>query len=104
MALQVTPEMMRTTQQAIQTALEHATAVANQYLSTHENMGAAWQGGAYMSSVNAAAKIHHDLAQATMWGNKLAEGLGKTAVLIEQHETDSAHHFAGFAGDAGINA
>jgi uncharacterized protein YukE len=102
--LQVTPEMMRSTQQAIQTALEHANVVANQYLSSHENIGIAWQGDGYQSSVNTAMKVQHDLAQATMWGTKLAEGLGKVALLMEQHELDAAHSFAGFAGDAGVNA
>jgi uncharacterized protein YukE len=97
--LQVTPDMMRQTQQAIQTALEHATVVANQYLSNHESMGVAWQGDGYQSSMTTAAKIQKDLAQATTWGTKLAEGLGKVAVMMEQHEVDAAHSFAGFLGD-----
>ena len=33
--------MMRTTQQAIESALEHATAIANGYLSSHEGLGSA---------------------------------------------------------------
>jgi uncharacterized protein YukE len=102
--LQVTPDMMRQTQQAIETALEHATVVANQYLSSHENLGVAWQGDGYQSSVNTAMKVQHDLAQATMWGSKLAQGLGKAALLMEQHEMDAAHSFAGFAGEAGTSA
>jgi uncharacterized protein YukE len=102
--LQVTPDMMRQTQQAIETALEHANVVANQYLSSHESMGMAWQGDGYLSSMNTAMKVQHDLAQAMMWGSKLAQGLGKVALLMEQHEMDAAHSFAGFAGDAGINA
>jgi uncharacterized protein YukE len=102
--LQVTPDMMRQTQQAIETALEHATVVANQYLSSHENVGVAWQGDGYQSSVNTAAKVQHDLAQATTWGTKLAQGLGKAALMMEQHEMDAAHSFAGFAGDAGTSA
>jgi uncharacterized protein YukE len=96
--LQVTPDMMRSTQQAIETALEHATVIANQYLSSQENVGVAWQGDAYQSSITTAAKVQHDLAQAVMWGTKLAQGLGKVAVMMEQHELDSAHSFAGFAG------
>lgn len=96
--LQVTPEMLRSTQQSIQTALEHATVIANQYLANHEAMGAAWQGDGYMSSTNTATKVQHDLAQAVTWGTKLAEGLGKAAVMMEQHETDAAHSFASFAG------
>jgi ESAT-6 family protein len=102
--LQVTPDMMRQTQQAIETALEHANVIANQYLSSHENVGVAWQGGGYQSSVNTAMKVQRDLAQAMMWGNKLAQGLGKVAVMMEQHEADAAHSFAGFAGDAGATA
>jgi uncharacterized protein YukE len=102
--LQVTPDMMRQTQQAIVTALEHARVVANQYLSTHENIGAGWQGQAYVSSVTTAAKVEQDLTQATTWGHRLAEGLGKAALLMEQHETDAAHSFAGFAGEAGTSA
>ena len=35
MSLVVTPEVLRSTQQAIESALEHATAVANGYLSSH---------------------------------------------------------------------
>jgi uncharacterized protein YukE len=102
--LQVTPDMMRQTQQAIETALEHATVVANQYLSSHENLGVAWQGEGYQSSINTAMKVHHDLAQATTWGTKLAQGLGKVALMMEQHESDAAHSFAGFGGDAGTSA
>jgi ESAT-6 family protein len=102
--LQVTPDMMRQTQQAIETALEHATVVANQYLSSHENLGVAWQGSGYQSSVNTAMKVQRDLAQATTWGAKLAQGLGQVALMMEQHEMDAAHSFAGFAGDAGTSA
>ncbi|MGO8962315.1 WXG100 family type VII secretion target [Mycobacterium sp.] len=102
--LQVTPDMMRSTQQAIETALEHATVIANQYLSNHENMGVGWQGDAYLSSANTAAKVQQDLAQAVTWGTKLAQGLGKVALMMEQHELDGAHSFAGFAGDAGISS
>ena len=101
--LQVTPDMMRSTQQAIETALEHATVIANQYLSNHEAMGVAWQGDGYQSSTTTATKVQHDLAQAVTWGTKLAQGLGKVALMMEQHEADAAHSFAGFAGDAGIS-
>jgi hypothetical protein len=41
---------------------------------------------------------------AVTWGTKLAQGLGKAALLMEQHEMDAAHSFAGFAGDSGISA
>jgi len=98
--LQVTPEMMRATAQAIDTALEHATVIANQYLANHEAMGAAWQGDGYMSSTNTATKVQHDLAQATTWGKHLSDGLTKAAMAMDQHEVDAAHSFASFAGGA----
>ena len=41
MSLIVTPEVLRTTQQAIESALEQATSIANGYLSTHEGLGSA---------------------------------------------------------------
>lgn len=94
--LQVTPEMMRSTAQAIQDALEHATVIANQYLANHEAMGAAWQGDGYMSSTNTAGKVQHGLAQATTWGTHLADGIIKAAMLMEQHEMDASHSFASF--------
>jgi uncharacterized protein YukE len=101
--LQVTPDMMRSTQQAIETALEHATVIANQYLSNHEAMGVSWQGDGYSSSGNTAAKVQQELGQATAWGSKLAHGLGRVAMMMEQHETDAAHSFASFAGDSGVS-
>jgi ESAT-6 family protein len=96
--LQVTPEMMRSTAQAIENALEHATVIANQYLANHEAMGAAWQGDGYMSSTNTATKVQHGLGQATTHGTGLAHGLIKAANLMEQHEVDAAHSFAAFGG------
>lgn len=99
--LQVTPEMMRSTAQAIETALEHATVIANQYLANHEAMGAAWQGDGYMSSTNTATKVQHDLVQATTWGTHLKDGLIKAAMAMDQHEVDAAHSFASFGG--GVN-
>jgi len=66
-------------------------------------MGVSWQGDGYQSSTNTAMKVQHDLAQAVTWGTKLAQGLGKAALLMEQHEMDAAHSFAGFAGDSGIS-
>ena len=58
MTLVVTPDVLRSTQQAIEAALEHATAIANGYLSTHEGLGSAvWGGQAQAASVNTAAQI-----------------------------------------------
>lgn len=96
--LQVTPEMMRATAQAIENALEHATVIANQYLANHEAMGAAWQGDGYMSSTNTATKLQHGLAQATTHGKGLADGLIKAAMMMEQHEMDASHSFSSFGG------
>ena len=96
--LQVTPEMMRSTSQAIKTALEHATVIANQYLANHEAMGAAWQGDGYMSSTNTATTVQGHLAQATTHGTSLADGIARAAMMMEQHEMDAAHNFASFGG------
>ena len=58
MSLVVTPEVLRTTQQAIESALEHATSIANGYLSSHEGLGSAvWGGQAQLASVNTAVQI-----------------------------------------------
>lgn len=96
----VTPELLRSTQQAIESALQHATAVANEYLSGHENvMGAAsWSGGASTSSLTTAEQINHDLQQTVAGGQRLAHGLGQAAVLMESHETDAAHSFTSLFG------
>lgn len=98
MTLVVTPEVLRSTQQAITSALEHATAIANGYLSHHEGLGSAvWGGQAQLASVTTAAEINHDLQQAITGGTRLAHGLGQAASMMEQHEVDSAHSLAVFA-------
>lgn len=98
MTLLVTPEVLRSTRQAIESALEHATAVANGYLSGHEGLGSAvWGGQAQLASVNTAAQINHDLQQTISGGTRLAQGLGQAASLMEQHEADSAHNLTSFA-------
>lgn len=64
MTLVVTPEVLRTTQQAIEAALGQATAIANGYLGSHEGLGSAvWGGQAQLASVNTASQINHDLQQ-----------------------------------------
>ena len=101
MTLVVTPDVLRSTQQAIEAALEHATAIANGYLSTHEGLGSAvWGGQAQAASVNTAAQINQDLHQTITGGARLAHGLGQAASLIEQHEIDAAHGLASSATNA----
>lgn len=101
MSLVVTPDVLRTTQQAIESALEHATAIANGYLSSHEGLGSAvWGGQAQLASVNTAAQINHDLQQTITGGTRLAHGLSQAASMMEQHEVDSAHSLTNFAAGA----
>ena len=101
MTLVVTPDVLRTTQQAIESALQHATAIANGYLSTHEGLGSAvWGGQAQAASVNTAAQINQDLQQTITGGTRLAHGLSQAASLMEQHEADSAHSLTSFAANA----
>lgn len=100
MALVVTPEMLRSTQQAIETALQHATAIANGYLSSHEGLGSAvWGGQAQLASVNTAAQINNDLQQTITGGTRLAHGLSQAASMMEQHEADAAHSLTSFASN-----
>ncbi len=100
MALVVTPEMLRSTQQAIETALQHATAIANGYLSSHEGLGSAvWGGQAQLASVNTAAQINNDLQQTITGGTRLAHGLSQAASMMEQHEADAAHSLTSFSSN-----
>ena len=101
MTLVVTPEVLRSTRQAIESALEHATAIANGYLSSHEGLGSAvWGGKAQLASVNTAVQINHDLQQVITGGTRLAHGLSQAASLMEQHEADAAQSLTGFAANA----
>ena len=98
MALVVTPDVLRSTQQAIESALQHATAIAQDYLSSHESIGGGvWQGQAQGASVNTAVQINHDLQQISTGGTRLAHGLGQAASLMEAHEDDAAHSLTSFA-------
>ncbi|SOX56723.1 type VII secretion protein EsxD [Mycobacterium ahvazicum] len=96
----VTPELLRASQQKIESRLQEAAAIANQYLSGHENVvsAAGWTGQAGTTSLNTAGQIQHDLQQIMTGGNRLAHGLGKTATLMEHHEADSAHNLNGVFG------
>jgi WXG100 family type VII secretion target len=98
MTLIVTPEVLRSTRQAIESALEHATAIANGYLSTHEGLGSAvWGGQAQLASVSTAVQINQDLQQVITGGTRLAQGLGQAALMMESHEADAANSLSGFA-------
>ena len=101
MSLIVTPEILRTTQQAIESALEHATTIANGYLSSHEGLGSAvWGGQAQLASVNTAGQINLELQQTITGGTRLAHGLSQAASMMEEHEADSAHSLTSFAANA----
>ena len=98
MTLLVTPEVLRSTRQAIESALEHATAITSGYLSSHEGLGSAvWGGQAQLASISTAAQINHDLQQTSSGGTRLAHGLSEAASMMEQHEADAAHSLTGFA-------
>jgi uncharacterized protein YukE len=96
----VTPELLRSSKQRIETRLQEAAAIANQYLSGHENIVSAtgWAGQAGSTSLNTAGQIQHDLQQIMTGGNRLAHGLGQSATLMEHHEADSAHSLNGVFG------
>jgi uncharacterized protein YukE len=98
----VTPELLRASQQKIESRLQEAATIAHQYLSGHENVvsAAGWTGQAGTTSLNTAGQIQHDLNQIMTGGNRLAHGLGKTATLMEHHEADSAHNLNGVFGGA----
>lgn len=101
MALVVTPEVLRSTQQAIESALQQATAIANGYLSNHEGLGSAvWGGQAQLASVNTAVQINQDVQQTVTGGTRLAHGLSQAASMMEQHESDAAHSLTSFATPA----
>ncbi|GBG40999.1 WXG100 family type VII secretion target [Mycobacterium montefiorense] len=96
----VTPELLRSSKQRIESRLQEAAAIANQYLSGHENIVSAtgWAGQAGSTSLNTAGQIQHDLQQIMTGGNRLAHGLGQSATLMEHHEADSAHSLNGVFG------
>ncbi|WP_313673458.1 WXG100 family type VII secretion target [Mycolicibacterium sp.] len=101
MTLVVTPDVLRSTQQAIESALQHATAIANGYLANHEGLGSSvWGGQAQLASVNTAAQINQNLQQTIAGGTRLAHGLSQAAALMEQHEADAAHSLTSFAANA----
>jgi uncharacterized protein YukE len=102
----VTPELLRSTKQRIESRLQEASAIVNQYLSGHENIisGTGWSGQAGTTSLNSAGQIAHDLQQMMTGGNRLAHGLGSSASLMENHEADSAHSLNGLFGGGAHSA
>jgi uncharacterized protein YukE len=98
----VSADLLRSTQQHIESALQTATAIANDYLHGHEDVVnvASWSGQASTTSLATAGQINHDIQQVIAGGQRLAHGLGRAALLMEQHEDDSAHGIRGLF-DAG---
>jgi uncharacterized protein YukE len=92
----VTPELLRSTAQKIDTDLEHAVAIANSYYSGHENIvqAAAFTGPAAGASLTTAGQLNHDLQQTIVGCQRLAHGLNNAAALMEAHEDDAAHGFS----------
>jgi uncharacterized protein YukE len=100
----VSPELLRTTQQHIESALQTATAIANEYLSSHEDVVnvSSWSGGASTTSLATAGQINHDLQQTIAGGQRLANGLGRAATLMEHHEDDAAHGIRSLFGGGAV--
>ncbi len=89
----VSADLLRTAAQHIESALQTATAIGNEYLHGHEDVVnvSSWSGNASTASLTTAGHIHHDLQQIIAGGQRLAHGLGRAASLMEQHEDDAAH-------------
>lgn len=102
--LVVTPQVLRETKQAIESALAEATAVANQYRDDHENIAtAAWGGRAMGASVSTAGQVHAELLKMMDGANRLANGLEQAAHLMENHEDNAAHALVSFAPSSSVN-
>ncbi|WP_046315042.1 WXG100 family type VII secretion target [Mycobacterium sp. UM_Kg1] len=99
-AIVVTPELMRNTASKLSQHIEHAQAIANQYLADHENiLGAStWAGGGSRASFTTAAQIHDDMQKVLIGGSRLTEGLKQAAALMESHESHSEHAFHSLFG------
>lgn len=100
----VTPEMMLAAQQAIENALTDAQVAANRYLIEHEDAAPGFAGAGFNASYATATRIRADMVQLLTAGTGLAQGLGKVAALMQQHELDAAHNFAAFVPDTTISA
>ena len=103
MTIVVTPELLISTQSALQAHMEEAAGIANGYLSGHENVmgGQTWAGAGVDASYNVAGQIHTDLQQVLNAGSKLAAGLGKAASMMQSHEADAQNAFHGLFGSPG---
>lgn len=99
-AIVVTPELMRNTASKLAQHIEHAQAIANQYLHDHENiLGAStWDGEGSKASFVTAGQIHEDIQKILTGGHRLTEGLNQAAALMESHEADSQHAFHSLFG------
>ncbi|MDD7812164.1 MULTISPECIES: WXG100 family type VII secretion target [Mycolicibacter] len=99
-AIVVTPELMRNTASKLSQHIEHAQAIANQYLADHENiLGAGtWDGAGSKASYATAAQIHEDMQKVLIGGTRLTEGLNQAAALMESHESHSEHAFHSLFG------
>ncbi len=95
----ITPDLLRSTKQKIESRLQEAATIAQQYLSGHENiLSAGWKGDAGTTSLSTAGEVEHDLQQIMTGGQRLAHGLAQTATLMEQHENDSSHSLSNLSG------
>jgi uncharacterized protein YukE len=101
----VTPELLNTTAQKIDSDLEHAVAIANSYYSGHENVVSATQftGGAASASLLTAGHLNDNLQQTIAGCQRLSQGLRRAATLMLAHEDDAAHSF-GHLFDAGASS
>ena len=106
MTIKVTPELLRSTSQDIQTNMEHALAIAKGYLANQENVmnPATWSGAGVVASHMTAAEVTNDLNKVLMGGTRLAEGLTQAAALMEAHEADSQTAFQSLFGGSAQNA
>lgn len=93
-------EVLRSTASSIQNDMDHAQAVANQYLATQQNAmgGDTWSGGGAIASSQTAAQVQESLQKILTGGTRLAEGLTQAAAIMESHEGDSAHSFTSLFG------
>lgn len=105
MTIKVTPELLRSTSQDIQTNMEHAISIAKGYLANQENVmnPATWSGAGVVASHMTASEVANDLNKVLMGGTRLAEGLAQAAALMEGHEADSQTAFQSLFGGAAHN-
>ena len=103
-AIVVTPELMRNTASKLSQHIEHAQAIANQYLQDHENILSAstWDGAGSQASYATAGQVHADLQKILTGGHRLTEGLNQAAALMESHESHSEHAFHSLFGGQSV--